>query len=533
MKRILYTDGIIHTMESREDTAFSLLVENGRIAALDVTEEEAVRRFGKRGVRCVSLEGKHVYPCLIDGHVHLLQTVVLLAEGFDLCRIEGGTVVPKDMAGIEEQLRAYAADRPQKAIVVGNKYIITAIEEQRLPGREELDDWCGGRPVVIYTIDGHASAMSSAMQEMIGLDPGSHSGVLVGEEHERVQGRVLDVIASQVTPQILAKGIANFHNTCAAYGLSCVGALEGNGDSPKDITTKLITFLARKFDVDVRFYFQYMDLDKAEPLMKYQQRPRIGGCGDWEMDGSIGAHSAAFSAPFKDTGERAPTYFSQEQVDAVVQEADRRGYQIASHAIGDLAVERIVRALGKTSGKIRHRVEHCEFASDEMIDEIARRGYAVMAQPGYSWIDKRFLHTYDRYLTEETLKLLRFKTYVDKGICICGSTDSPVQSLDPWLQMLGMTQFYVPEESVTPYEALRCYTVHPARALLEEKDRGRLRAGMRADFFVGDQDLFLLTPEELSDFRPLKTYYGGEPARKWKGTLGELLWMLLRMPKKV
>lgn len=525
MKRILYKDAVIHTMESEDAAASSMLVENGRITALDVESAD--------GAEEVSLGGRHVYPCLIDGHVHLLPTVVLSAAGFDLCKIQDGKVVPDCLAEIEEKLRKYAAAKPAKAVVVGNGYIMTAMKEHRLPFKEELDEWCGGRPTVIYTIDGHSSALSTAMLEKIGIEPQGHNGILSGEAHERVQGRLTDVIASGVTPKILAQGVANFHNTCAEYGISCVGALEGNGDSAADLTTRLIVFLARHFDVDVRFYFQYMDLKKAEPLIHYQKNPRIGGCGDWEMDGAIGAHSAAFSRPYKDTKETAATYFSQEEIDKKVLAADRAGYQIASHAIGDKAIERIVRALGKTESGRMHRIEHCEFASDEMIEEIARRGYAVMAQPGYSWIDKRFLHTYDRYLSDETIQMLKFRTYVEKGICICGSTDSPVQSLDPWQQMLGMTQFYIEEESVTPYEAFRCYTVNPAKALLEERERGRLLPGMRADFFTSEQNIFRMTPEELCTFRPLQTYYGGKCARKWKGTVGELLRMLLTPGKEL
>lgn len=524
MRRILYKDAVIHTMESEEAAASSMLIENGRISALDVESAG--------GTEVVSLGGRHVYPCLIDGHIHLLPTVVLSAAGFDLCKIQDGRVIPNCLAEIEEKLRKYAAEKPLGAVVVGNGYIMTAMKEHRLPFKEELDEWCGGRPAVIYTIDGHSSALSTAMLEKIGIDPNGHSGILSGEAHERVQGRLTDVIASGVTPKILAQGVANFHNTCAEYGISCVGALEGNGDSGADFTTRLIVFLARHFDVDVRFYFQYMDLKKAEPLTRYQKIPRIGGCGDWEMDGAIGAHSAAFSRPYKDTKKTAATYFSQEEIDKKVLEADRAGYQIASHAIGDKAVERIVRALGKTESGGLHRIEHCEFASDEMIEEIARKGYAVMAQPGYSWIDKRFLHTYDRYLPDETIQMLKFRTYVEKGICICGSTDSPVQSLDPWQQMLGMTQFYIAEESVTPYEAFRCYTVNPAKALREERERGRLLPGMRADFFTSEQNIFRMTPEELCAFRPLQTYYGGKCVRKWKGSVGELLWMMLRTPGK-
>lgn len=156
-----------------------------------------------------------------------------------------------------------------------------------------------------------------------------------------------------------------------------------------------------------------------------------------------------------------------------------------------------------------------------------------MAQPGYSWIDKRFLHSYEQFLPEEMLARLKFKTYIEKGVLICGSTDSPVQSLDPWQQMLGMTQFYNEEESISPYEAFKCYTVNPARAILEDDERGQLLPGKRADFFTGNVNIFSLSPEELAAFRPSKTYYLGAEAKPHSGTVFSLIKMLLGKSKKV
>ena len=524
-KTLLFTDAVIHTGRTRDEVFSSMLVENGIIRELDPKNA--------KGARTVSLGGKHVYPCLMDGHIHLLPTVVLAGQGFEICKIENGAVVPNTLAGIEKKLRDFAEGKPENAILVANNYIATAIKERRLPNRQELDLWCGGRPVAVYTIDGHASGLSTAMLRKIGIDPEEHSGILMGEAHDRIQGRLTDAIAGAVTPAVLARGSANFNNACARYGISCVGALEGNGDSKRDLTTKLIVFLARHYSVDVRFYFQYFDIKKALPLRRFQKRPRIGGCGDWEMDGASGAHSAAFSLPYRDTGECAPCYYPQEKVDETVAAADDAGFQIACHAIGDNAVDRIVTALRKTKSGVRHRIEHCEFASDAAIDEIAERGYAIMAQPGYSWIDKRFLHTYDQYLPDEMMARLKFRSFVEKGICICGSTDSPVQDIDPWQQMMGMMQFYNEDESISAYEAFRCYTVNPAKAMLEEDSRGQLLPGMRADFFTGNVNIFDLSPEEICSFRPEETYYLGEKARVWKGTVGELIGRLLGRPKKV
>ena len=518
--RIWFTDAVVHTGRTEQETASSLLVEDGRIAALDP------RAADTRGAERVSLGGRHVYPCLIDGHIHLLPTVVT-STGFHVCDIENGRVEPHDLAGVREKVCAFAAKQPRGGLVVGTNYIMSAVAERRLPGREELDAWCGGRAAVLYTIDGHASALSSAMLRRLGIDPCSHSGVLTGEAHERIQGRLTDIIGAAVTPAVLAHGVANFHNACAAYGISCVGALEGNGDSPKDPTTKLIVRLARHFDVAVKVYFQYTDLDKARPLAKYQRRKRIGGCGDWEMDGAAGAHSASFSAPYRDTGTAAEPYYTQEFVDALVRRANDEGWQIACHAIGDRGIDRIVAALEKVQPQCLHLIEHCEFAADAALDTIARCGWAVMMQPGYSWIDKRFLHTYEQNLPDEVLARLHMRTLLARGILVCGSSDSPVQALDPWLQMMGMTQFYREEESITPFEAFRCYTANAAKALLEENERGMLLPGLRADFFTADENIFTLAPAALGSFRPVQTYYGGRPARRWRGTLGELTRMLL------
>ena len=78
-----------------------------------------------------------------------------------------------------------------------------------------------------------------------------------------MQGSVTGLIARSVTPAMLAKGIANFTNECARCGIVRVCALDGNGDVERDVTTRLLAFLAARMDVDVRLFPQYMDLARA------------------------------------------------------------------------------------------------------------------------------------------------------------------------------------------------------------------------------------------------------------------------------
>lgn len=526
--RILFEDAVFHTGRTETERFSYMLVEKGRIKALSDTMPDR-REYD----RCVDLGGGHVYPCLIDGHTHLLYSIVAAAMGFDLCSIRAGGVAPDTMAGVEQRLREFAAGKGKDELVVANNYIISAIDQRRLPNRHELDSWCGGRAAVIYTIDGHASALSTQMLKKMGIEPEGHDGVLMGEAHDRALGRLTDIIASAVTPAVLARGVANVENACAAYGISHLGALEGNGDSEKDPTTALMVQLARHMAIKPRLYFQYFDVNRADKFRKYQLHPRVGGCGEWEMDGATGAHSSAFRTPFKDTGTTAPCYYTQEQVDRQVALADRKGYQIASHAIGECAIERICKALMNTAPGRLHRLEHGEFPDEASLALYKSGRFAVMMQPGYAWIDKRFLHSYEQFLEAEIIGRMKLKTLVDAGVCVCGSSDSPVQAMDPYLQMAGMVDFYIPEESISAYEAFRCYTINAARALEEEGDIGSLEEGKEANFFVADEDLFRLDAAGIMDFRPRRTYYGGRPWKQRRGTVAELAGMMLSRPHKI
>lgn len=310
MTRQVIYNATFHSVVSENDEFYAMEVENKRIKKIYRTKDDFDRAILEgeieAGYEALDLEGKHAYPCLIDGHVHLLLTIAVMAMGFNICEITQDGVSPNTVAGALARLKEYADKQKKDAVIACNNYILTAIEERRMPTKEELDEAGGGRPVVIYNIDGHSTALSSAMLKMVGIDSEGHSGILQGEENERTQGRIIDTVGGSISLPVLAKGIANFQNYCAEYGINIVGALEGNGDSEKDSTTGLIARLARHFDIGVRLYLQYTDLDRVKKFRKWMKNPRVGGCGDWEMDGATGSHSAAFSVPFKDTGKTSP-----------------------------------------------------------------------------------------------------------------------------------------------------------------------------------------------------------------------------------
>ena len=105
MKKILFCDGIFHSGKSEYDTFAYMTVENGII-----TGTYHKRPAGKYTEE-ISLGGQHVYPCLIDGHIHMLFTIAAMAMGFNICEITDEGVVPSDIRGVEKKIRSYAASQ--------------------------------------------------------------------------------------------------------------------------------------------------------------------------------------------------------------------------------------------------------------------------------------------------------------------------------------------------------------------------------------------------------------------------------------
>lgn len=529
--RTLYVNGHIHTMTGEEAVFSSMGVDNGRI--------RYVGNEVPQGYDCVvDLEGKHVFPAMTDSHLHLLYSLVLAAGSFQVCDISPAGVVPSELAGVGERIRNYCEENPKRKIITGNGYIASAIAEKRLPDRHELDAWSGGRAVIIYNIDGHSSAMSTKLMELLGLDTKEHNGIFSGEAHEFIQGKVTNLIASAVTPALIAKGIANFSNTCAEYGIARVCAMDGNEDVERDILTALLVFIAKRMDIGVRLFPQYMRLERAGRLSKHMLRKRVGGCGAWELDGSVGSRSAAFREPYL-SGEQGHLYYRDEHVDAKVRKAFAGGFAPSAHAIGECAIEQIVTAYEKAEELIPEsgampRIDHFEFPSKKAVELIKKRRIAITVQPGFSWVDKRWLKSYEQFLSAEIIKQqLPLRELHEAGVCICGSSDSPVQSVSPYEQMLGMVDFYLPEQSLSNFAALLSYTANPAKMLGEEENFGTLELGKSADFFICVTDLVNCSANELANAKAEKMYVGGKEYKKKKGCMRELLKLILTRPHRI
>lgn len=520
--KTVFVNATFHTMESETDAHRSMTVEDGVIVGFDESAEGP-------NVQTIDLAGAHVFPALIDSHLHMLEAIALASMGEQICNIVNGRVEPHDLAGVEREIRSYAAKSKPGSLLIFSNYVSAAMDEGRLPNRYELDEWADGAPVWIINIDGHSGACSSALLNALELGGVAPDGILSGPAHDANLGKFTDHLASSITPAALAHGIAHFCNQCAAYGIGTVCALEGTDDSERDRMAELTAFLAQRFPLDVRMFPQYMDEGKLERVLPRMDAKRVGGCMKWELDGSVGSRTAAFSEPYAD-GSTGSLYFDDNELARTIEGFANRGFMVSAHAIGDAAIDQLVGIFERVPG--RHRIDHCEFPSEDAVERVCKLKPFVTVQPGYAWIDKRYLHGYERYLSESQIaSQIPLARLAEAGVPLCGSTDAPVQSVDPFLQMRGMREFYVEVQSLSAYEALKTYTVNGGEMLGEKK--GVLREGYEASFFTCTENLLEIEPSDLEGMCAQSMWLHGKRYKPLPDGLGAFVRLLTTKPKKI
>jgi predicted amidohydrolase YtcJ len=128
---------------------------------------------------------------------------------------------------------------------------------------------------------------------------------------------------------------------------------------------------------------------------------------------------------------------------------------------------------------------------------------------------------------ERSLRAYPMRTWLEEGHHPSASSDCPVSTVDPFVNIFAMLTRRTnrgtvmgAEEALTVEQAIHCQTWCAAYSQFEETRRGTLEPGMLADIAILSRDIFAASPEEiLHDTRADLTLLGGAPIHD---RLGEL-----------
>lgn len=201
------------------------------------------------------------------------------------------------------------------------------------------------------------------------------------------------------------------------------------------------------------------------------------------------------------------------------------------HAIGDRAFDQATRTFetvlkNNFREDHRHSIIHAFMVIPKGLDICARYHIGIAAQPSLLHLNLEPLSYLREILGDRALGMSPFRTMLDMGIHISGGSDAPVSLPDPILGIYSACNHFNESESVSVMEALRMFTLETAWAGFDDKTRGSLEPGKKADMVVLNKNPLDLKKEDLSGLKVESLYLEGNPYQKGQG-LGNLLWKAL------
>lgn len=466
-----------HIYSPVDPSATAMLTVGDRIAW--VGRDDAADTHAAVADEVLDLDRALVTPAFVDAHVHVLGTA-LADYGVDCA---GAT----SLADFLDRISRYVTEHPGEP-VGGQGWDEHNWPERRLPTAAELDQATAGAPALLSRVDGHSSLVSRALvdREPAIKDADGYEGTLV-RRHAQTLAR--EAMQSAITPAQRRDLHRSALRRAASLGICAMHEMAAPHINSIEDVTALLDLAATEPAPDVVAYWG----QTGEGLTTAVRLGAHGAAGDLTVDGSIGSHSARLMEPYADEPmTRGVRYLDLETAAQHVVTCTRAGLQAGFHCIGDDAVRLAIRAIGKAAEACgldeivaaRHRLEHVEMISEELVYEMARLGVVASMQPAFDalWGGESGLYA-TRLGRRRALAANPFATFERAGVTLAFGSDSPVTPLGGWDAVRGAAFHHNPEHRMTLHDAFAAATRGGWRAAKVD-DAGTLTPDALASYAV-------------------------------------------------
>lgn len=508
----IYFNGNVVTVDAAFSTQQAFAVRGDRFVATGSDAE--IRALAGRKTKLVDLRGATVIPGLSDNHDHMWNSGKYLHRGVDLIGVTS-------FEEMERRLRAAVAKaRPGEVVFTTTGWTLPA-----MPTREQLDAISAEVPIVAIRFRRGSGVFNSAALRKLGVSkanpvfrgakvPVDAAGEPTGlpphyPENVMMIDALLPVRTAAAEDAMIGAEMARRH----ALGITSIREL---AVWPDAVAAFRRMRKQGKLTLRIGLGVEYPDAENTVRLLA--ALPRAGRDDPWLF--------------FDATGEEpwTPGVVPVAEFTKFSRELDRLGWRPAPHVSSDTALgtsadvatdgtldayEAVDRERPLT-GK-RWYVEHVPFATPAQMARMAKLGIVVSAG------DYGYRSTPNVPLPPERLAHYNpIRGFLDHGILVIAGSDTAgptAAEMEP-NNPISLFYFYVtrrtksgeiktPLEKIGRADALRLFTVNPAKATFQEKQRGSIAPGMLADFVILNQDLMTVPDEQIPATRPLATFVGG------------------------
>ncbi|MBN2129667.1 MAG: amidohydrolase [Sedimentisphaerales bacterium] len=537
---------------SRGLPAADLVIRNAKVVTIDrdnpraeavafkgetiiaVATDGAVEEYVKEGAtRVIDARGRLVVPGFNDAHIHFDEVD---PDYIDLR-------YTTDPAVITQKVREAVARARPGELIRGGRWEHEMFHNRQWPTKELIDPVAPNNPVVLSRADGHSVLVNSYIIKRSGITretPDPFGGEI---QRDPRTGEATGIFKEKA--QSLLK-----------YGRGAVPRTPAQEQAERMRRWQAAFDLAMRQGVtsiqlppggDFDIYQKFNDMGRltlrvtvggsltaeAGKLKRYAElRERYPREGNWIrfgylkgfIDGTLGSGTALFFDPYEDAPETCGLpQMPYEKLEELVVTADREGFQIGIHAIGDEAncwvlnaYETAQRRNGRRDS--RHRIEHAQVLRDDDIARFAALGVVASMQPTHCITDKRFAEK--RIGAVRCRGAYAWQRLLDAGAVVAFGTDYPVELIDPLEGLYAAVtrkdrlgepgDGWFPDQKLSMEKAIELYTLDSARAEFMEDRKGMIRVGYLGDVVMFDTDLLTVPPDRIMSAKVDYTIVGGK-----------------------
>jgi predicted amidohydrolase YtcJ len=552
---LILTGGQVLTVDAGFTVAEGVAVRGRDIVA--VGTDAQMRALAGPGTRIVGLAGRTVLPGINDSHLHGAAYGMTKAPfALDVGHPAVGSIA--DIAATVE--RAARASRPGEWIVgLGwdAGYLAECLADpRRFPHRRDLDTVAPRNPVCLTDFSQHMVWVNSAALRLSGIDAsstpppggvidvdadGEPTGILreaagglvqsalpsptVAQRRQAIQAVVRELHARGITsytePGLGPGGAETLFGGLSTDNWTAYAELAESGELDARVSVLLLPAPMGGSADDVREGLaELLRPESADPRVLRAIGVKIFG------DGVPPNRTAWMSEPYADGGHGAlcvhgtTPALQVAELREMIRLAHEAGFQLGVHVTGDRAIDTVVDAFVAANAAAprpdaRHYVIHGDFIGADSLTKLAAHGYGVNMNPAIKWTISDLMD--DIIGTERSAYQWPVRSAVEAGVAVCASSDAPITAPD-WRQGVAAMMLREskasgrqsgPEQCVDLAEALRAYTINPARQDFAEDWKGSVEAGKVADLCVLDRPLLGLDPHAITDAEVAMTVFDG------------------------
>ena len=519
------------TIDKVNPSAQAIAIKGEYIIAVGTTSRISAM-IDKGKTKVIDAHGRLVIPGFNDAHVHFGP---LDPDYIELRYTTDPSVITKK---VKEQV---ARSQPGE-LIKGGHWEHEMFLDKKWPTKELLDNASPVNPVILSRADGHSVLVNSFVLKASGITkstPDPFGGTIqkdsvTGEPTGILKENAMELIKSGETKRVRT---AKEEKASMWYGYLLalkearelgVTSVQVPGSADFEAYEKLqkVGELTCRIDIgksltaDPILLKNYLKLKEEYP--KEGNWIRFGYLKGF-MDGTIGSGTALMFEPFNDNPSTSGLALIQyDEMEKMIITADKMGFQIGVHAIGDKGNNWVLNAYEKAekvNGKhdSRHRIEHAQTLQPSDIPRFAKLGIIASMQPTHCISDKKFCEK--RIGPERAKGAYAWKSLADAGTIIAFGTDYQVEPLNPMEGLYAAVtrkdrlgedgEGWHPEQKIKMDEAIKFYTLGSAYSQFMEDRKGMIKKGFLADIVIVDKDLLIIPENEIMKTKVDYTITGG------------------------